>query len=84
MGKIHQGFSIPTLQAKLELCDIAAAFLRKSLLSPGLTAVEQREAYQRWLKVMHDGHIVAFALELMRRRELEGSREGEDQPSTQI
>ncbi len=27
---------------------------------------------------------MAFTLELIRRRELEGSREGEDQPSTQI
>ncbi len=55
MDEIHQGPSIQTLRAKLELCNIAAAFLRESLLSPGLTAVEQSEAYQRWLKVTRHG-----------------------------
>lgn len=63
--------SAPLLRANLELCWVTAANLMEVLESPNLPAREKRAAFRRWADITRDADVLAFALELLRRRQPE-------------
>jgi hypothetical protein len=69
MEQILQRFLVQTLCAKLALCRIAAATYSEALLSPTLPGPERITTFRCWEKATREGDTLAFALEMISRRE---------------
>ena len=63
--------SVDAIRAKLELSWSAAAKLMDDIENPILTDDEKRATACRWKEVTHEGDLLAFALDLIRRQRKE-------------
>jgi hypothetical protein len=64
------------LRAKLELNWIAAATLTYDLENSILTDGEKRATSRHWQEVTHEGDLLAFVLDLIRRQQKESVSHG--------
>ena len=71
MNDVLENLYVHTLQAKLALTRVVGASLMYELESPKLTLYEKRAGFRRWVEVTQDGDVLAFMLELIRRKKKE-------------
>ena len=69
--EIIEGLQIQTIRAKLELCRIMCACLAAELENPSLTQHERTAIAMQWDHLLREGDILAFFLDLLRRRDKE-------------
>ena len=84
MEKEIANLRVEALRAKLELSWIVAAALMHNLEYSTLTDEAKGAAFLHWQEVTQEGDLLAFALDLIRRRQRESVSHGTRKPKLRV